>query len=61
MAHLAALSGALNRVTQLWVAGWRSGLCFEGDAKQIDRFAGGKVKVAGDVSGTTITLYSIDH
>jgi hypothetical protein len=33
----------------------------KGDAKQIDRFAGGKVKVADDVSGITITLYSIDH
>jgi len=30
-----------------------------GDAKQIDHFAGKKVKVAGDVSGTTITLASI--
>ena len=30
-----------------------------GDAKQIDHFAGKTVKVAGDVSGTTITLASI--
>jgi hypothetical protein len=30
-----------------------------GNAKQIDQFAGKKVKVAGDVSGTTITLASI--
>jgi hypothetical protein len=30
-----------------------------GDAEQIDHFAGKKVKVAGDVSGTTITLASI--
>ena len=30
-----------------------------GDAKQIDPFAGKKVKVVGDVSGTTITLASI--
>jgi hypothetical protein len=30
-----------------------------GDAKQIDHFAGKKVKVAGDMSGTTITLASI--
>jgi hypothetical protein len=31
----------------------------KGDAKQIDPYAGKKVKVAGDVSGTTITLASI--
>lgn len=31
----------------------------KGDAKQFDPFAGKKVKVAGDVSGTTITLASI--
>ena len=31
----------------------------KGDAKQIDAFAGKRVKVAGDVSGTTITLASI--
>lgn len=30
-----------------------------GDAKQLDHFAGKKVKVAGEVSGTTITLASI--
>jgi hypothetical protein len=30
-----------------------------GDAKQIDHFAGKKVKGAGDVSGTTIMLVSI--
>jgi hypothetical protein len=30
-----------------------------GDAKQIDQFAGKKVKVAGNVSGTMITLTSI--
>jgi hypothetical protein len=30
-----------------------------GNAKQIDQFAGKKVKVAGEVSGTTITLASI--
>jgi hypothetical protein len=30
-----------------------------GDAKQIDHFAGKKVKVAGDVNGTTLTLASI--
>jgi hypothetical protein len=30
-----------------------------GDVKQIDHFAGKKVKAAGDVSGNTITLASI--
>jgi hypothetical protein len=30
-----------------------------GDAKQLDHFAGKKVKVAGDVNGTKITLASI--
>jgi hypothetical protein len=30
-----------------------------GDAKQIDHFAGKKVKVAGNVSGTSIALVSI--
>jgi hypothetical protein len=30
-----------------------------GDAKQIDRFAGKQVKVAGNVSGTSIALVSI--
>jgi hypothetical protein len=31
----------------------------KGDVKQIDHFAGKKVKVAGDVGGNTITLASI--
>jgi hypothetical protein len=31
----------------------------KGDTKQLDHYAGKKVKVAGDVSGTTITLASI--
>jgi hypothetical protein len=30
-----------------------------GDAKQLDSFAGKRVKVAGEVSGTTISLASI--
>jgi len=31
----------------------------KGDAKQLDSFAGKKVKVAGEMNGTTITLASI--
>jgi hypothetical protein len=31
----------------------------KGDAKQLDSFAGKRVKVAGEVSGTTITFASI--
>ena len=31
----------------------------KGDPKQIDQYAGKKVKVAGDVSGSTITMASI--
>lgn len=31
----------------------------KGDAKQLDQLAGKKVKVSGDVSGTTLTVSSI--
>jgi hypothetical protein len=31
----------------------------KGDAKQLDQFAGKKVKVAGDVSGNTVTVTAI--
>ena len=31
----------------------------KGDAKQLDQFAGRKVKVSGDVIGTTLTVSSI--
>jgi len=31
----------------------------KGDAKQLDSFAGKKIKVSGEMSGTTITLASI--
>lgn len=31
----------------------------KGDAKQLDQFAGKKVKVAGDVSGNSVTVTSI--
>jgi len=31
----------------------------KGDSKQIDQFAGKKVKVSGDVSGTTVAVASI--
>lgn len=31
----------------------------KGDAKQLDQFAGKQVKVAGDVSGNTVTVTSI--